>query len=327
MKHFFNLLIALCLGCTLAAQSKGTLLVANKADHSVSIINLKDHQVVATLPVGHGPHELAVSPSGKMAAVANYGDKAKISNSLTILDVAKREKIKDIDLGEFQRPHGMEFMNENEVLVTCETKKTLLKVNISTGAVTEVAKTDQLTSHMVAYSRTDQKAYVANISSGTVSVIDVAKNVLLRQIPFKPGIEGLAVSPDGRELWVANRNDSTVIAINTQTLEKLTTLPAHQIAYRVKFLPNGRHVLVSNGLSGNVSVYDVASKTHLKDIDFITETGPHPVPVGIAVSKDSKWAFVCNSGYNQVVVVNTQDWSIVKRIAVGNGPDGVDFGG
>ncbi len=98
----------------------------------------------------------------------------------------------------------MEFINDNEVLVTSEATKTLLKVNIKSGKIVEIAKTEQVTSHMVAYSKSDQRAYVANIKDGTVSVINVAANKFLNQIYLKPGIEGIDVSPDGKELWVAN---------------------------------------------------------------------------------------------------------------------------
>lgn len=304
---------------------QGTLLVANKADSSVMLIDLASCTVKATLPVGRGPHEVAVNLSGKMAAVANYGDRAKAGNSISVIDIVNKRKLKDISLEKYLRPHGMEFISEEEVLVTSEANKALLKVNITTGEVSEVAATNQLTSHMVAYSYRDKMAYVANIASGTVSAIDVSKNVLLRQIPFKKGIEGLAVSPDGKELWVANRDDSTVTAISTGTDESLAVLQAEGVAYRVKFTPDGRYVLVSNGMSGTVSVYDVAGKKTQTTISLVTELGEQPVPVGIAVSRDSQWAFVCTAGYSEVAMIRMADWSVVKRITTGQGPDGVYY--
>ena len=326
------LLITLILSSFTILKSQGTLLIANKNEHNVSVIDLASGKEVSKIPVGQGPHEVAVSPSGKIAAVANYGNKQVISNSLTIIDVSKREKIKEISLGEYQRPHGMEFMSEDEVLVTCETKQVLLKVNIQSGTVSEVAKTNQLVSHMVAYSNTDKKAYVANIASGTVSMIDVTGSTLLKQLEFKKGIEGVAVSPDGKEVWVANRDDSTVTAMNTKTFEKSAPMPAHQVAYRIKFLPNGKYVMVSNGMSGNMSVYDAVKKTFIKDINLIDKSRPNtqeqpnmPVPVGMAVSTDSKFVFVSMAGYGQVAVINTKDWTVVKVIQTGNGPDGIYY--
>jgi YVTN family beta-propeller protein len=185
---------------------------------------------------------------------------------------------------------------------------------------------------MVTYSGTDKKAYVANIASGTVSMIDVGTNSLLRQLEFKKGIEGVTVSPDGMEVWVANREDSTVTAMSTKTFEKLAMMPAHEVAYRIKFLPDGNHVVVSNGMSGNLSVYDTKEKKHIKDIDLVdrnlsnSEEQPNnPVPVGIAVSTDSKFVYVSLAGYDQVVVIKTKDWSIEKIINTGSGPDGIYY--
>lgn len=315
---------------TIHAQSRGTLLVGNKDDNTVSFIDLKQQKVVKTVPVGAGPHEVAVSPSGKMAVVANYGNRQQSGHSISVIDVAKKQVIKEIELGEYLRPHGMEFINETEVVVTSEVKRVLLRVNITTGAVSEVAKTDQLTSHMVTYSRDAQKAYVANINSGTVSVIDVKDNKLVQHIILKPGVEGLSVSPNGKELWVANQKENITSVINTSTLQTIKEFPAQLIAYRVGFLPNGKYAAVSNGSSGNVSIYDAVNKQWIKDIDLVAGDVPGssviaPVPGGITASADSEWMFVCTTGRNQVVVINTKTWTVSARIETGKGPDGIYY--
>lgn len=325
MKKTVLLFFFFCAGFFCHAQHKGTLLVVNKAENSVSVINLSTSKVIATIPVGNSPHEVAVSSSGKKAAVSNYGDASIVSNSITVIDVIAKQKIKTIDLGSYQRPHGIEFINEDECIVTCEAKNLLLLVNTNTNSITELANTAQLGSHMVAWSATDKKAYVANVHSGSVSVIDVVNKKLVTVIPFQPGVEGLDVSPDGTELWVANRNDSSVTVINTSTKEILAVLPAHQVAFRVKFLPDGKYVLVSNGLSGNITVYDAKEKKVLKDIDVTAAPGLQPVLVGVAVNRNSEFFYVCLAGDNKVAVISTKNWSIVKRINTGKEPDGVYY--
>lgn len=327
-----NFIALILLVFQIPAYTQGTLLVANKNEHTVSVISLSQNQEIAKIQVGVGPHELAVSPDGKLAVSANYGNKQSIGNTLTVMDVSVLKALKEISLGDYNRPHGIEFINENEILVTCEANQVLLKVNISDGKITEVAKTNQLLSHMVAYSAQKKQAFVANITSGTVSMIDIATNRLLRQLEFNKGIEGVTVSPDGKEVWVANREDSTVTAMSTTTFEKLGVMPAHQVAYRIKFLPNGKHVVVSNGMSGNLGVYNVKDKKLIKDIDLrdltrpTTEENPNmPVPVGIAVSTDSKFVYVSMAGYNQVAVISTKNWKVEKVIDTGNGPDGIYY--
>lgn len=286
---------------------------------------------VGRIAVGVGPHEVAISPSGKIIAVANYGNKQTTGNSLSIIDLTRKVKVKDISLGEYTRPHGLEFINESEVLVTIETRQVLLKVNVISDVVTVVAKTLQPLSHMVAYASNQKIAYVANIASGTVSMIDVETNSLLQQLMFKKGIEGISIAPDGNEIWVANREDSTVTAMNTQSFEVLGTMPAHQVAYRIKHVSAGQHVVVSNGMSGNVSVYDSKTKEWVRDVNLNTssleDSGKvtHPIPVGIAFSDQSSFVFVSLAGYGQVAVIDTHTWQVTKSITVGDGPDGIYY--
>ena len=47
------------------------------------------------------------------------------------------------------------------------------------------------------------RAFVANIGSGSVTVVEGRKAI--RQIPTGKGAEGIAITPDGREVWVVNR--------------------------------------------------------------------------------------------------------------------------
>jgi YVTN family beta-propeller protein len=317
--------VGILLNITSAAQHNGYLIVAAKAENNVSIINLKTGKTEAVIPVEHGPHEVAVSPSGKTAAISNYGDFNKVSNSVSIINIRDKVKTKTISLGSYERPHGIEYLNEDELIATCETKMVLLRVNITTETITEVAGTAQSGSHMLALSKTDNMAYVANVSSGSISVIDVMQNKLVTVIPFQPGVEGLDVSPDGKELWVANRNDSSVTVINTSTKKTIVVLHAHQLPFRVKFLPNGKQVAISNAASGNVSVFDVTEKKLAFDVDVSSKIGSQPLPVGITVNNNSEFVYVCTAGYDEVAVINLAQRKVIQRLKTGKEPDGIYF--
>ena len=62
--------------------SARTLVVLNKAEATASLIDLASGEVRATLPTGVGPHEVAISPDGKLALVADYGQQTP-GSSLT----------------------------------------------------------------------------------------------------------------------------------------------------------------------------------------------------------------------------------------------------
>ena len=75
----------LCL-CLPAAASAETLIVANKSDATVSLVNLLDGEVAATVPTGQGPHEVAVSFDGTTAVVTDYGTRDAPGSTLTVID-------------------------------------------------------------------------------------------------------------------------------------------------------------------------------------------------------------------------------------------------
>jgi len=310
--------------------------VVNKADNTVSILDLKERKEVAEIETGRGPHEVAISPDGKLAVAGNYGDQQP-NNTLSVINIATRKVISTIDLGEHVRPHGIEFIDNTRGLVTSETKGALLSVNFSTGDWKEVTQTGQTAGHMVAYSMGDSYAYVANIASGTVSKIDIQNNQLIQNIELKKGIEGIDVAPGGGEIWVANRVDSTVTSVNTNSYEITAVLPAHRVAFRVKVLPNGKYAMVSNGESGNLSVYNVNKKRWITDIDLFGVNQPEfpdvekdtedpPIPVGIATSTDSNYVFVACANYDLVAIVETENWTLAGTIKTGKVPDGIYYG-
>lgn len=323
-KRALPVVACVLIAVNLVSQPVGSLLVVNKADYSASLVDIPRNHAV-TIPVGYGPHEAAVSPSGKTGVITNYGDAQQVGNSLTIIDCAQKKKWKDISLGDYQRPHGAEFISEEELLVTSEAKSVLLKVNVRTEEIREVANTAQQGSHMVAYSPSDGMAYVANVFTGTVSVLDVARQQLITVMNVKQGIEGIAVTPDGKEVWVANRVDNNVVVINTATREQLAVLPARQLSFRVKITPDGKYAIVSNAVAGNLSVYDVRQHQWLRDVVLTDSAHPEQVPVGITISANSEYVYVSSGADNHVIEIQVKDWTIRRRLSVGREPDGIAF--
>src|SRR5687768_3456595 len=120
-----HIALTLALGMLLVAGHlhAATLIVANKAEATVSLIDLASGKVAATLPVGTGPHEVAVSPDGRLALIANYGTGGQPGSSLTLIDIPGAKVVKTIDLGEYRRPHGMGFIGNDRALVTSEASK------------------------------------------------------------------------------------------------------------------------------------------------------------------------------------------------------------
>src|SRR5947209_8869834 len=135
-------LTSLVLGSVIGAQQPA-LVVLNKAQATASIISLADGRTIATMPVGDGPHEVAVSPDGSLAVAANYGGRTP-GNSLTVLDLRARRPLRTIDLGTYQRPHGIAWMPDGKhVVVTSEQARALVVVDVPGGRVDHAIPTGQ----------------------------------------------------------------------------------------------------------------------------------------------------------------------------------------
>lgn len=325
---------------TIAAADSGTLLVLNKSDNTVSLINVATGTGVATIPTGAGPHEVAVSPDGKIAVVANYGTQQVPGNSLTVIDVAGKKQIKTIDLGEYRRPHGIMWLRGEEILVTAEANKALLIVDLQAGKVASAITTDQNVSHMVVLSRRYHKAFVANIGSGSVTVIDLKTRQKISDIATGAGAEGIDVSPGEKEVWVTNRAANTVSVIDVETLKITATIESKDFPIRVKFAPGGRFVLVSNARSGDVAIFDAVTRKEFRRIPMMLKAaegstsgqrlfggqfGQSPVPVGILVSPKLSHAFVANTNADIVTMIDLKTWEVSGRLTAGKEPDGLGY--
>ena len=70
-------------GPSLDSGLTGTVVVLNKAEASASLLDAGTGRELAKVQVGSGPHEVAISPDGTTAVVANYGQRQP-GNTLTV---------------------------------------------------------------------------------------------------------------------------------------------------------------------------------------------------------------------------------------------------
>ena len=320
------------------AATTGTLVVLNKAAASASLVDPATGATVATLPTGDGPHEVAVSPDGRVAVVTNYGGQTP-GSSLTVLDLAGRQVRATIDLRPLRRPHGIAWLPDSQrVLVTAETDSAVAIVHVAQGRVEGTVRTGQAGSHLLALAPDGTRAYVANIGSGTVTMLDPWGRHVLRTVRTGRGAEGLAVTPDGAELWVANREENTVVILDAATMAPLDTVRSGDFPIRVAFTPDGATALVTNARSGELRLFERLTRDTLATIAMrfdSTQTrgtmlgaafgSGSGVPIGILVAPDGRRAYVANANADVVTVVDLARRRIVGYVAAGREPDGMGW--
>jgi YVTN family beta-propeller protein len=303
-----------------AASGQGLLVAGNKPANTATIVDLATGRTLATLPTGLGPHEAAVSRDGAWAVITDYGTGPAPGNSLTVIDLASRTVAKKIDLGDYRRPHGVQFLPGDSLLVvTVEANQAVLVVQLASGDVRRAIRTDQAGSHMVSVRADGRVGYTSNIGGGSTTEVDFSTGGT-RTLAVTRQPEAVAVRPDGREVWLGSNVEGTISIVDVGAWRVAATITVGERPYRVGISPDGALAVASLTASGRVRLYDVATRRVLATLDI---PGANPQPVGIAFSRDSGRAYVACQGIGAVAEIDLRGRSVLRTIPVGPGPDAV----
>jgi DNA-binding beta-propeller fold protein YncE len=312
------------------------LLVLNKGEATASLIALGSGRVEATMPVGEGPHEVAVRPDGRIAVACNYGTGPAPGRTLTVLDLATRRAVRTIDLGRHRRPHGIAWLPDaRRVVVTVEADSAVLVVDVERGVVERAIRTDQAGTHMLVVAPDGRRVHTANLGSGSVSLLDVVAGTHVRTTVTGRFPEAMDLSPDGRTLWVADRILEKVTLLDATTLDTLRSMPTGKFPNRLKFTPDGRTALVSNAQSSSVGFYDVtttrpdgalaiALDTTLARTQMLgAQMRGSAVPLGIVIDPTGTRAYVALAAMDRIAEVALPTRTVVRLLQAGREPDGM----
>jgi len=306
------------MGCAEPAPEAAgpVLLIGNKGEDTLSFVDLATGKELGRSPTGHMPHEIAVSPDGRQAAVVAYGGK-----TIDIFDVATRARVKTIDLSPNEGPHGIAWLNDGRIIVTTERSQSIAILDPAAGTVTASIKTDQPGTHMVAVTGDGTTAYTANIAAGTVTVIDLAGGRKLRDLAVGGRPEGIALSRDELVLWVGDLGGSRVQAFDTDTFDRLAELKTGGIPIRVAASPDGKWIVTSDLGAGGLTIIDAATRKHVRDV---TLSGSEEAgQVTIIFSPDGSRLYAAETGANVVAEVDLATGAVLRRLPAGKNGDGL----
>src|SRR6185312_7925401 len=103
-------------------SSGGWLLVANKGDNALGIIDPRSEKQIAEIPEGGVTgHEIATSRDGKLAYVPIYGNSGvgqpgTDGSNMVVIDLASRKVVGNLEFGKGVRPHCPKFGPKNGLL-------------------------------------------------------------------------------------------------------------------------------------------------------------------------------------------------------------------
>jgi DNA-binding beta-propeller fold protein YncE len=230
----------------MALQDESHLWVCASRGNELQLLNLENGEVETRVPVGVAPYSVVVA--GAKAYVSNWGGdrpakgEKNITTSGTPVRTDKRTSV----------------ANRGSVSVVANVQ----------GAWRQV-KTIPVGSHAsgIVASPDSKFVYVTSANSDTISVIDVARDVIVETIdakpearlPFGSGSNAVAVAPDGRRLFVANGTGNCIasvalgekatrMAVDTPATSSriVGTIPTGWYPGAVRLSADGRRLYVAN---------------------------------------------------------------------------------
>ena len=347
-------LMMLAFGTSALAQTPSpALLVLEKSDNAMAMVDPASMKIVARVPAGTDPHEIVASTDGRVAYISNYGGTDSDLHTISVVDLLAHKELPAIDLGALRSAHGLFFAGD-KLYFTAETNKAFGRYDPAAKSIDWVLGTGQDRTHMVYVFEDLQRVVTSNVNSATISIIEHVdgprppgpppgaggpggpgaggpppgmppggprKTWEVTNVPAGQGVEGFDVSPDGKQIWAANAGDGTVTIIDVASKKATLTMPISvNRANRLKFTPDGKLVLISGlagSSAGNLEVVDTATHREIKSLDLGGGSG------GILVVPDGSKAYVAVSQKNKVVAIDLKELKVVGEIPTGKNPDGL----
>jgi YVTN family beta-propeller protein len=311
--------LAIVLAPTFEAQSSARLLVLNKEDANLAIVDPASGSVLGKVPVGQGPHELVVSTDGKYAFASNYGSGPAPGQTISMVDIASQKELRRIDVAPLQRPHGLAFA-AGKLYFTAEANKKIARYDPAANKVDWEFETGQTGTHMVLPTRDARVLFTSNIGSDSVSAIEQGAGGAWTQtlIAVGKGPEGIDLSPDGKTVWSAHSRDGGVSVIDAATKKVVQTIPlGTKRSNRIKVTRDGKFALVSDLEAGDLVVIDTAVRKEIKRLALGKS------PEGVLIPSSGDTIYVAVNGDNHVAAIDLKTWQVTKKISTGAGPDGM----
>ncbi len=239
------------------------------------------------LGVSDLPMNMELSRDGRWLLVTTNGNG---DQTVEIIDLTTQKSVQTITvkkswLGLAFAPDGKRFFvsggDDNEVLI----------FDFVSGKATEAGK---LNLGSDSYHAMDEKQRTAARRAGR------------GEYAFPSGI---AASPNGKWLYVAENLSNKVAVIDLATKKVVTKIDVGEYPYDCTITADGKRVYVSNWGSRNVGVIDTATNKVIGTI----ATGDHPND--LELTRNGKLLYVANANSNTVSVIDTAAMKEIEAIS------------
>ncbi|WP_440945625.1 PKD domain-containing protein [Methanosarcina sp. T3] len=292
--------------------------------NTVSVIDTATNTVTATMLVGKSPYAsgqfIGSIPVQPVYPLANF--RSNITSDYVFLSVP----VRFTDLSEnvtgwiwdFGDGSGSTEQNPTHTYSAAGIYTVNLTVSNPNGTDSKLATVNVIPKGSPAPSY----AFITNLNSNTVSVINTGSNNLTATVPVGIGPLGVVASPDGTRVYVTNSNygyRGTVSVIDTAINEVTATVDVGDkySPCGIAVTPDGKKLYVADRDINGVSVIDTSTNT-------VTATISAGInPLGVVVTPDGTRVYVTNRYSNTVSVIDTATNKVIATAKTGLGPCGV----
>jgi len=317
-------LLLTCASALFAGQQ--VLLVLLKGANALAYYT-PEGQLLTKVPVGQHPHEMLLSRDGKFAYITDNGtmrieNAGQGGNTISVVDLAARKRVDTISTGKYRRPHGISLDPVRQYLaVTTEGPDQLILIDTDGNKVIRRFDPKGKTSHMVSFGPGKsgaEYAFVSNSGAAFLSVIQLTTGAT-KTIPTGDRPEGSVLSPNGKELYVCNRESATITVIDTERQAAIGEIRTGRGPVRIGVTPDGRTLVYAMMHHKRIGFADTETR---RQTGFIEVDGE---PISLHVSADGKTATAAAEEADTVYLISVADQKLIRQFKTekGAGPDPV----
>ena len=305
-----------------AAAPTGPVVIAvNQRREAATIYDVSSGRVLATVDLGIEPHEVTVSPSGRVVAIAGLNEGVLRRNrKLLLLDPISRQ-LRRVELG-LRGPHGVTFISDSLLLVSAMFDTSVAYVDVPSGRVRRVLGGIASNPYLLHFARSTGRAYVSSPHSSVITEIDVAAARKLRVFAVDDSPAGMGVSPDGGEVWGAVWREGAgggMAVIDVAKGQVVAKVAGVTQPRRVAFSRDGSRVFVTD--RDHLRIIDRAKRQLIASVFLGDNAGGS----GVSCSTDATRCYVATSQGGEIIEIDASDFKVLRRFPAERGADGIAY--
>jgi YVTN family beta-propeller protein len=306
------------------------MLLVSKHLPGVTIYNADTLQQVCQGKTGISPHEAAFSRDGSLVYVPVYGDSGvgkpgTDEHRVHVFRTSDCSEVGSLDTGEYKRPHGIAVGRSGRVYLTAEIAESVLildgKPNLK---ILAAVPTGSKTSHMLAVTRDEKRAYVSNVQSKTVSVLDLVNRKLAATVPTDGENQRMTLSPDEKWFVTSLGPEKKIAFYRTSDNQLDFTVPVDGTPFTAKFSRDGKY-LYDVGFAGKKQSGAWKIDVTERKVVGSLASGIGQDPGSLEVDPFTGDVYISDQPTDKVFILDAAKWQIKNQISTAKTPDCMAF--